>query len=121
MCLTLRESAGSQYSSLQYMIFAVAVRLSFSRCRLPPKRLIHDPPLTDKSVCRRPALPALDLCCQTGCPKCVFAVFAEELIAYCSVTGRDPMAEVRDITSDPNMRAMIQMLVNEAKVKSQQQ
>jgi hypothetical protein len=51
----------------------------------------------------------------------VFAVFAEELIAFCDATGRDPITEVRDITSDVNMRAMIQMLVNEAKAKSQMQ
>ena len=86
-----------------------------------PKRLIHDPPQTDKSFVERPALPALDLCCQTGCPKCVFAVFSEDLIAYCNATGRDPISEVRDITSDPIIRAMIQMLVNEAKVKGQEQ
>ena len=59
-------------------------------------------------------IPSQDLCCQTGCPKCVFAVFADELIAFCDATGRDPISEVRQATEDPNMRAMIQMLVLEA-------
>lgn len=93
--------------------------------RLPvirtPVRLVHEPPHSGASLIQRPTLPAQDLCCQTGCPKCVFAVFAEDLIAYCDATGHDPIAEVRDITSDVNMRAMIQMLVNEAKAKSQMQ
>lgn len=103
----------------------IAARVSLSQCRLvlatASARLLHDTPEIDKTAIQRPALPALDLCCQTGCPKCVFAVFSDELIAYCDATGRDAITEVRDMTSDVNMRAMIQMLVNEAKVKSEQQ
>ena len=61
----------------------------------------------------RPTLPAVDLCCQTGCPNCVFAQFADELMSYCESSGRSPIVEINEITSDPNLRVMIQMLVQE--------
>lgn len=89
------------------------------RLAVPVRYCDQVPGDKEQKLTERPSLPASDLCCQTGCPRCVFAVFADELIAYCEATGRDPMSEVREITSDTNMRAIIQMLVREADSKSQ--
>ena len=72
----------------------------------------------ESSACMRPALPSADLCCQTGCPRCVFVVFAEQLIAYCDATGRDPISEVKAVSSDANTRAVLLMLVKEARWES---
>lgn len=65
-----------------------------------------------------PTLPSPDLCCRTGCPKCIFIQYTDELMAYCKSSNKDPMDEVKKVTVDPCIRVMIEMLVREEMNKS---
>ena len=60
-----------------------------------------------------PEPPPADLCCVSGCPRCVFMEYADELMNYCQRTGTNPHTEIKKITKDPNMQMMIRMLMKE--------
>lgn len=60
-----------------------------------------------------PTLPSPDLCCKTGCSNCIFIQYTDELMDYCRSENKDPMEEVKKVTSDPNIRVMIDMLIKE--------
>ena len=66
-----------------------------------------------ESIEEAPQPPPVDLCCMSGCPRCVFIEYADELMAYCKKTGSNSHSEIKKITKDPNMQMMIRMLMKE--------
>ena len=54
----------------------------------------------------------------TGCSNCIFIKYTDDLMDYCSSNKKNPLEEVKKVTSDPNIRVMIEMLVREEMNKS---
>lgn len=75
--------------------------------------------LSDGEVPLKPELPSPELCCMTGCPNCIFITYADDLIDYCRAVGKDPKEEVKLVTTDPNIRVMIEMLLREVQSKKE--
>jgi len=62
---------------------------------------------------KAPEPPSPDLCCMSGCPKCVFMEYADDLARFCLKTGVSPDDEINKVTKDPNMRMIIKMMLKE--------